>query len=293
MKRLSGLFSGPKTSFQILSDLNLHHESQYLTFHIPVTAPYLILAGNIGRLADYNAYLSFLIRRCNLYEKVYLVLGSLEFHSLSLREGLYLAGRLEKEPGLKSRLEILYRARADVPGTNVTLVGCTLWSHIPAAAEPAVAKKIAEFEPSGGIRGWGVAAHNAEHERDLAWLRGQVQAGAAAAAAAASASASRPVVVVVSSFAPEMRETLPPWQVDAPWSSAYGTELLSGMEWGGVKAWVCGATGRSTEFKRNGIKVVSNQRGFAGEEEKGILEDGISEKAKKGLFDVTKTVKIG
>ena len=38
MRRLSGLFSGPKTFFQVLSDLHLDHESQYLTFHIPSSA---------------------------------------------------------------------------------------------------------------------------------------------------------------------------------------------------------------------------------------------------------------
>lgn len=88
MKRVSGMFSGPKTDFQVLSDLNLDYESQYLTFHIPVAAPYLILAGNIGRLADYDDYLSFLVRRCNLHEKVYLVLGALEFHGITWMEGL-------------------------------------------------------------------------------------------------------------------------------------------------------------------------------------------------------------
>ncbi|KAF2243085.1 ser/Thr protein phosphatase superfamily [Trematosphaeria pertusa] len=290
MKRLSGLFSAPKTSFQILSDLHLNYESQYLTFHIPVTAPYLILAGNIGRLIDYESYLSFLVRRCNLYEKVFLVLGSLEFHGLGYLDGLELAGRLEKEMGTKGKLEVLCRTRSDVAGTNVTLLGCTLWSKIPEAAEAAVLNRIPEFDQQEGIRDWSIAKHNAEHARDLDWLRHEIHNPRSFAGSEASASSSQ--LVVVSSFAPELRETLPPWQVASPWSTAYGTELLSGNDWNGVKAWVCGATGRSGEFKKYGVKVASNQRGCVGEEVTGILEDGMTEKKKKGLFDITKVIRV-
>jgi len=70
--------------------LHLDHEAQYLSLHIPVAAPFLILAGNIGRLADHDEYLSFLVRRINLHEKVYLVLGALEFHGLAWMEELQL-----------------------------------------------------------------------------------------------------------------------------------------------------------------------------------------------------------
>lgn len=290
MKRLSGLFSTPKTSFQILSDLHLDHESQYLTFHIPVSAPFLILAGNIGRLADYDAYLSFLVRRCNLYEKVWLVLGALEFQGIGHFEGLQLAHKMEKEAVTKGKLEVLYRTRSSVPGANVTLLGLTLWSQIPEAAEEAVLKKIPEFDEAAGIREWSVEKHNREHARDIAWLRKEVHAPKTFAGSPASSDSTQ--LIVISSFAPDLRDSLPPWQVDSPWSSAFGTDLLCGNDWNGVKYWICGATGRTGEFKKYGIKVVSNQRGCVGEEEKGILQDGISEKAKAGLFDVTKVVKV-
>ncbi|KAF2113211.1 ser/Thr protein phosphatase superfamily [Lophiotrema nucula] len=292
MKRLSGLFSGPKTSFQILSDLHLDHDSQYLSFHIPATAPYLILAGNIGRLLDYEAYLSFFIRRCNLYERVFLVLGSLEFHSISIASGFELAAKLQAEDRLKGKLVILNRTRYEVPDTNVTILGCTLWSQIPESAEAAVLKKIPEFDMHTGIRQWGVAAHNAAHETDLAWLKQEVQSSSTFAGTNASSSASPSNYFVVSSFAPNLREALAPWQVDSPWSSAYGTELLSGNDWNGVRKWFCGSTGRSVEFKQYGVKVVSNERGCVGEEVTGVLSDGLSEKDKKGVFDVTRVVRV-
>ena len=292
-RRLSSLFSGPKTSFQILSDLHLDHESQYLSFHIPVVAPFLILAGNIGCLADYDQYLSFLIRRCNLHEKVYLVLGALEFHGIPWIEGLQLAQRMENDPGTKGRLEVLYESRTDVPGTNVTLLGCTLWSRIPDSDVSAVVKKVSEFDEESGIRDWDVNKHNEKHMRDLLWLVDEVRTPSAAGGLAPAGSKEGRQVVVVTAFSPEIRECLDPWKVDAPWASAYGTNLLGGQEqFSNVKLWVSGTTGKSCEFKKGNTTVVSNQRGRQSEEVTGLLRDGMSDKQKIGLFDVTRIVRV-
>ncbi|KAJ4371070.1 hypothetical protein N0V86_008765 [Didymella sp. IMI 355093] len=299
MRRISGLFSSPKTSFQVLSDLHLDHDSQYLTFHIPVSAPFLILAGNIGRLIDYDSYLSFLIRRCNLHEKVYLVLGALEFHGLTWMDGLQLAHKMEQEPATRGRLEVLYETRSAVPGTNIELLGATLWSRIPDQDVPAVMKKMPEFDDESGVQAWSVKKHNHEHGRDLRWLKQEV----GKAAKPPMAQDGKPVsgfqtggeakqIVVVTSFAPDLRDALEPWQVNAPWSSAYGTDLLNATEWTGVKTWICGTTGRTCEFKKNGITVVSNQRGREGDHVTGLLKDGMSDKQKVGLFDVMRVVRV-
>ncbi|KAF2727022.1 hypothetical protein EJ04DRAFT_517513 [Polyplosphaeria fusca] len=293
MKRLSGLFSAPRTSFQILSDLHLSHADQYLTFHIPSTAPYLILAGNNGRLLDYEAYLSFLIRRCHHYDRVFLVLGALEFSGLRISEGLELARKMEQEQGVKGKLVVLDRQRYEVEGTGVVLLGCTLWSHIPQAAERAVVKKIPEFDHKHGIKDWSVGRHNAAHKADFQWLLSEVQSGKSFAGGQTNASSnSDRRFLVVTSFAPDLQDSLSPWQVDSPWSSAYGTDLLRGVDWNGVKTWIFGSTGRSTKFKKYGVKVVANQRGEAGEEDKGVLGDGLNEKDRQEVFDVTKIVKV-
>jgi hypothetical protein len=300
MKRMSQMFSGPKTQFQVLSDLHLDHESQYLTFHIPVAAPFLILGGNIGRLADYDDYLSFLIRRCNLHEKVYLVLGALEFHGITWMEGLQLAHKMEGNPVTKGRLEVLYETRSDVPGTNITLLGCTLWSKIPEADVAAVMKKIPEFDEEQGIREWTFKEHNAEYKRDYKWLLEELRPktptpgpiGGAALAALSNTPAPPRDIMIITSFAPDLRDALEPWQVDAPWATAYGTDLVAKGNWSGVKLWISGTTGRTCEFEKSGVKIISNQRGRKGEEATGLLNDGMSERQKVGLFDVMKIVKI-
>lgn len=291
MKRLSGLFSAPKTTFQVLSDLYLNHETQYVTFHIPVSAPYLILAGNIGQLCDYDAYLSFLIRRCNLYDKVFLVLGALEFQGITHKEGLQLAQHMQEETAVKGKLQILHRKRASVPGTNIAILGCTLWSHIPQDTEAAVLEKVPEFDANEGIREWTISNHNDEHSQDLSWLRNEIE-NVKTTVGFDTSSSSSPEIVVISSFTPDLHHTLPPWQVHSPWCSALGTDLLNSKDWNGVRYWVHGMTGRTGKAKRHGFKVVSNQRGRVGEDEKGLLGDGISDKEKVDLFDVTKTIRV-
>jgi hypothetical protein len=291
LKRVSGIFSGPKTDFQVLSDLNLDYESQYLTFHIPVAAPYLILAGNIGCLAHYDDYLSFLVRRCNLHEKVYLVLGALEFHDISWMEGLQLAHKMEQEPVIKGRLEVLYETRSDVPGTNITLLGCTLWSKIADADTAAVMKKIPEFDEEQGIKEWDIAKHNSEHERDYGWLAEELKKTQSDSTTPTTSGTGR-VVIVVTSFSPDLRNALEPWQINAPWTSAYGTDLLDKGDWAGVKMWISGTTGRTYGFEKNELTVMSNQRGRKDGSATGLLPDGMSERQKVGLFDVEKVVKL-
>lgn len=40
------------------------------------------------------------------------------------------------------------------------------------------------------------------------------------------------------------------------------TDILSQADWTNVKAWIFGHTHYTTELKKGGVKVVSNQRGY-------------------------------
>ena len=76
------------TRIQVLSDLHLEVGQQYSTYTFPASAPFLLLAGDIGRLIDYDAYLGFLEAQVARYKKVFLVLGNHEFYGLDYRSGL-------------------------------------------------------------------------------------------------------------------------------------------------------------------------------------------------------------
>lgn len=245
-------------SCQILSDLHLEVGQQYGSFNIPPAAPYLILAGDIGRLIDYDAYLGFLATQTTNFDKIFLVLGNHEFYGFSFTAGLEQARKLEQEPVLSGKLVLLHQKRFDIPNSKTTILGCTLWSNIPEEAREIVRIKVKDFEK---IDGWTVDTHNAAHESDLLWLRAQTEQLQQENKSKAKGWSNRDIMVITH-HAPSMQDTSSPKNVDNPWSSAFASDLLDGMDWGDVKVWVFGHTHFSTEFWRNGIRVLSIQRGY-------------------------------
>lgn len=93
------LFAKPaaQTAFQINSDLHLEIGQQYSSFEIKPSADYLILAGDIGRLIDYEDFLGFLRIQTAQFKLVFLVLGNHEFYGDTFEAGLQNARRLERE----------------------------------------------------------------------------------------------------------------------------------------------------------------------------------------------------
>ncbi|KAL1989638.1 hypothetical protein VTN49DRAFT_6835 [Thermomyces lanuginosus] len=118
----------------------------------------LILAGDIGPLANYERFCDFLRSVYQKIARVYLVLGNHKFYGISRQEGLGLADKLQQEPGLRGRLVVMSQKRVDLVGD--TLLGCTLHSHIPPEAEDIVRSKANDFRR---IAEWTVADHTAEH----------------------------------------------------------------------------------------------------------------------------------
>lgn len=267
-------------SFQILSDLHLEVGQQYSTFEIPVLAPYLILAGDIGRFIDYTAYLGFLKIQCLRFTKVFLVPGNHEFYEASHGEGLEQARKLEAEPELDGRLILCHQRRFDVPESDITILGCSLWSHISKDAHDAVLMEVNDFKK---IRDWSIEAHNHAHQSDLKWLRTEIRAirqqqdvpaddyynGRRRRDESQSSlqnHQSKPKersILVITHHAPCIDGTSEPRLASNPWNSAFATDLLTmNHEWQGVKLWIYGHTHYSTEFVKAGVRVLSNQRGY-------------------------------
>lgn len=83
---------------QVLSDLHLEVGSQYATYICPVAAPFLLLAGDIGRLIDYEGYLEFLAAQVSRFDKVFLILGNETTNSTAWNTKLELTRRSDS-PG--------------------------------------------------------------------------------------------------------------------------------------------------------------------------------------------------
>lgn len=278
--KLPSTATGPKKSFQIMSDLHLEFSSgdsdQYLQFEIPPKAPYLILAGDIGLLAmQYTSYLSFLRRQTENFEHVFLVLGNHEFYRAPRAEGLIAAEKMEEE--LQGRLTVLNRKRVDLPD-GVTVLGVTLHSMILEDNKEYIARLMNDFYL---IKDWTVEDHIREHGLDMEWLKKEL-----AAIDAEEATGVDKRVVIVTHHAPSFTGTSAPEHKNSLLGSAFCTEVLSTVEkrWRGaemVRLWVFGHTHFCTDFStRGGIRVVANQKGYPNE--KGLL----------GNFDVEMVVAV-
>lgn len=251
------LFNRPSVSFQVLSDLHLEINQQYPSFEIPLCAKHLILAGDIGRLVDYDNYRDFLQKQTDRFEHVFLVLGNHEFYGGTFAGGLEKARQLEREPSFNGRLVVLHRRRYNIPGSRVTVLGCTLWSKVSHESRDIVRSKIKDFQK---IEGWTVDDHNAAHDSDLALLLDEIQSVQQENRRAEKQS-QKQSILVVTHHAPSLRRTSSPQHENSPWKSAFGTDILS-QTTNRVKVWVFGHTHYTTDFKECGIRVVSNQRGY-------------------------------
>ncbi|EZF34385.1 hypothetical protein H109_02348 [Trichophyton interdigitale MR816] len=278
------------TAFQVMSDLHLEVGQQYADFHIKPRASRLVLAGDIGRLADYGSFRDFLCTQCENFEAVYLVLGNHEFFGVSHQEGLCLAEKLQEEPQMKGRLVILNQKRVDIG--DITILGCTLHSHVPPESEQIVAYKINDFRR---IQDWTVANHNAERAADVKWLMDEISL------LRSTESGSKRKIVVVTHHAPSIRGTSKASDEGNPWSSAFGTDLLDDTQRScldHVYCWIYGHTHHSSESIRGQVRLVSNQRGYVlpgqiNQQPKG--SGGIISKlfgSREHVFDVEKVVEI-
>lgn len=238
-------------TIQFMSDLHLEAGRRYLTFDFPATAPYLLVAGDVGSFADYDKYLAFIKQQTDRFDRVLLVLGNHEFHGLSYNDTLARARQLEGEACLGGRLHILHRRRFDLPGSDISVLGCTLWSAVPDDARAAVEARVKDFQR---IAGWSVDQHNQAHEEDVKWLEEEVR----------KAAAEGKEVIVATHHAPCLEGTSEPRYAGSPWGSAFATDLLQREAelWEGrVGVWVFGHTHFSTEVVVGGVRVLSNQRG--------------------------------
>jgi hypothetical protein len=77
--------------------------------------------------------------------------------------------------------------------------------------------------------------------------------------------------------------------VNNPWTPAFATEILSPDRWQSVKLWIYGHTHFSNDFDKNGVRVVSNQRGYV---LPGNIQPNKSGEKGEHMFDSSKTIDI-
>ena len=150
---------------------------------------------------------------------------------------------------------LMDKTRVDLNATT-TILGCTLWSHIPSAASEDIGLRLNDFKR---IREWTVETHNAAHVADANWLDQECTK-------IRTAEPDR-LIVILTHHAPAMSGTSAPRYENQPINikTAFATDMSSRPCWGPpVKVWAFGHTHFCCDFVRKNIRILSNQRGYEG-----------------------------
>ncbi|KAI8294541.1 hypothetical protein K4K59_005038 [Colletotrichum sp. SAR11_240] len=161
---------------QIISDLHLESPKAYDIFEIVPKAPVLALLGDIGNVAAHkDDCLAFLNQQLHQFRIVLFVPGNHEAYGSYWSETLEILHTFQEDvnndPSL-GQFVLLNRTVFRVPDTDIVVLGCSLFSHVPPESHDNVSMGLNDFFQ---IQDWDIDAHNKAHEQDLAWLNEQRQ----------------------------------------------------------------------------------------------------------------------
>ncbi|KAK4103822.1 hypothetical protein N658DRAFT_493284 [Parathielavia hyrcaniae] len=247
---------------QILSDLHLEAPKGYDIFKIVPKAPHLAFLGDIGTVAAHKEdFLNFLTRQLHRFRTVLFVPGNHEAYHSNWPETLDILRAFQKDarqnPSL-GEFVLLDRGVFRVPNSNLVVLGCSLFSHVPPESHMAVSLGLNDFFRT---KEWDVDAHNEAHRRDLAWLNAQV----------ADLEASDVKIAIFSHWSPTLdARAIEPRHAGSRISSAFSTDLSNEkcFRSGKVKLWAFGHTHYNCDFvveRGDGagpLRIMTNQRGY-------------------------------
>lgn len=231
-------------TFHLLSDLHIEF-SQYTLTQPTSHCDALILAGDIGNPWSLE-YKEFLHHASSQYQYVFLIKGNHECYKHSLED---VTQQMKKVCNGTNNIIFLDNATFDIENTDIRIVGSTLWSEIEDDQRSDVQCYIADYRH---IQGWSIEQNNFHHEISLSFLKKEML----------QANIDGKRLVVVTHHAPTLTKTGRPEHDGSPISSAFASDLEKTLIQPPVVAWAFGHTHHSTTLDVNGVKLVSNQRGY-------------------------------
>ena len=261
MNHLDAFISNtPTMAVQLVADLHLEAPKSYDIFEILPKAPYLALLGDIGNAVSHqDDYLAFLTVQLRQFRVVMLVPGNHEPYHSSWDQTLDLLRTFEQDVSKDFSLGefvLLDRTVFRLPDSNTVILGCSLFSAVPAESEMNVSMGLNDFFH---IKDWDVSAHNKAHKRDLTWLNEQV--------AALEGSCD---VMIFTHWSPSTdSRAVDPRHAGSPIGSAFSTYLTAEecFKDSKVKVWAFGHTHYNCDFmvERSAVsplRLLANQRGY-------------------------------
>lgn len=209
-------------------------------------AEILLIAGDVCAACE-PALRDFLERAAGHpeYRHVVFVKGNHELFGSSMEEtDAILAEMARAVP----KLVVLNRSTFDVPGTDLRIAGCTLWSRVSEAQRRRVTHEVGDFRL---IRGWTLEKRHEEHERDVDFV----------AEAMGGAVRDGKRLLLMTHHAPVLRVGSATVHRSGPHTSSYECDI-EGLLVPPIAAAVFGHTHFSTQLTlANGVRLLSNQRG--------------------------------
>ncbi|KAF2743419.1 Ser/Thr protein phosphatase superfamily [Sporormia fimetaria CBS 119925] len=249
-------------SLQILSDLHLESPKSYDIFEITPCAPHLALLGDIGNVVPHETeLLAFLTDQLRKFRTVLFVPGNHEVYQGDWPAALAIlhdfAATVRKDDAL-GEFVLLDRTSFRLPDTDITILGCSLFSAVAPGKEMAVEMGLNDFFHTTD---WNVGAHNTAHKRDLEWLNASV----------AELEQSYTKTVILTHWSPSVDpRAVDPKHANSPISSAFSTDLSLQhcFTSSRVRLWAFGHTHYNCDFtadRGEGIeplRLLTNQRGY-------------------------------
>ncbi|KAK4500438.1 hypothetical protein PRZ48_008627 [Zasmidium cellare] len=258
-------------TIQVISDLHLETPKSYDIFDITPKADYLALLGDIGNIVPHREEcLAFMRRQLQQFRVVLLVPGNHEAFGSSWDETLAVLRQFEDEisqqrkDGQDSGLGefvLLDRNVFELPtddGNKITILGCSLFSHVPPQRAMNVEMGLNDFFQTTE---WDIGKHNEAHSRDLAWLNEQVSM---------LQEQDNAKIVIFTHWSPstDPRST-DPRHANSAISSGFSTNLSDQVCFKSDKVvlWAFGHTHYNCDFEverkaAKSLRLMTNQRGY-------------------------------
>lgn len=231
--------------YQIISDIHIPEDEDSPNWRkcLEVSAPYLIIAGDVGRLEKFDKYSSFIKNICAEYKQVFLVAGNHEFYS-NKEEYDFLNMKLIKLASDISNLTYLNNNYVDMPG-NIRIYGCTLWSHIDTNTAPKMLP-IKVMKNNYADSGW----MNMKHFYDKYHLTQAIF----------KAGRENKRLIVVSHYPPTKQGTVTDEHLKSPYLNWYSNDMDTFLTKEQVYVWIYGHTHINNDYLNSfNTRIVSNQ----------------------------------
>ena len=260
---------------QYLSDIHLEfHDKKNLgrissEMFVKPVADYLALCGDIG-MPERPGMLTFLKFCSENFKEVYWIPGNHEFYNYGQKKKATVQEKLELCEricdGFKN-IHFMNRTVRQVPGWNLRIAGCTMWTEIRPEDDMKVIMSMNDVRQiyksadtriyPEDIREW--------HTRDKAWLDGEI----------ARALTAQEDMIVLTHHLPSHKLIHPKYE-GHPLNFCFAANLEQLVRVP-VRGWLCGHSHTACEIQINGITCALNPRGYPGEDDTGFSREKVLE----------------